>query len=76
MENMISEANVVFKKIDRALASQYKGKIVAIEVESGDYFIGDSEIEAYEKATERHPNKKFVFKRIGFASTHFVGALG
>lgn len=76
MENKISEANVVFKKIDRNLSSQYKGKIAAIEIESGDYFIGDSELDAYEKAIEKYPEKKFVFKRIGFASTHFVGALG
>lgn len=71
----MSEANLVFKKIDRNLSLRYKGKIVAIDIESGDYFIGDSELDAYEKAIEKYPGKKFIFKRIGFGSTHFIGTL-
>ncbi len=76
MENKIQEANMIFQRVNERLSNMHKGKIIAIEVESGDYFIGDSELDAYKKAKEKYPNKKFVFKRIGFASTHFVGALG
>lgn len=65
----------IIKDIEEKLQLKYRGKIVAIELESGDYFIGDSMLEAYKKASEKYPNKKFVFKRIGFSSTHFVGAI-
>ena len=65
------KAEIIFERINDN--SDLKGKIVAIEPESGDYFIGDSELDAYNKANKTHPNKKFYFKRIGFSATHFVG---
>lgn len=75
MEDKIKEANIVFERINEKLSSHYKGKIVAIDIDTGNYFIGDSELDAYQKAIKKYPNKKFIFKRIGFASTHIVGAL-
>jgi len=75
MELKIKEANELFNRINSELSSKNKGKIVAIDADSGNYFIGDSELDAYNKAVKKLPNKKFVFKRIGFDSTHFVGAL-
>lgn len=75
MELKIWEANKLFEKISKELNSKYKGKIVAIDADTGSYFIGDSELDAYKKAIKKYPDKKFVFKRIGFDSTYFVGAL-
>lgn len=71
---MIKKANEIFQKINQTLAKKYKGKIVAIDTESGNYYIGDSELQAYDEAIKEHPKKLFVFKRIGFESTYFVGA--
>lgn len=48
----------------------YKDKIVAIEVESGDYFIGDTKMEAAVKAKAEHPEKFFHFIRIGHAAMY------
>ena len=75
MEPEIKEANKLFERINKKLAQQFKGKIVAIDADSGNYFIGDSELDAYKNAIKKYPNKKFIFKRVGFDSTHFVGAL-
>jgi len=75
MKLKIKEANELFEKISKELTPRYKGKIVAIDTDSSNYFIGNSELDAYKKAIKKYPDKKFVFKRIGFASTHFVGAL-
>ena len=74
MELKIEEANKLFEKISKELIGKHKGKIVAIDADSGSYFIGDSELDAYKKAIKKYPDKKFVFKRIGFGSTYFVGA--
>ena len=71
----VTEANTLFEKLSRELSPQYKGKIIAIETDTGSYFIGDSELEAYKKAIKECPKKQFVFKRIGFGSAHFAGAL-
>lgn len=78
MEPDVEEAAVLFKKLNKELSQRFKGKIVAIDTESGSYFIGDSELDAYRKALQKHPDKRgkqFVFKRVGFESAHFVGAL-
>ena len=48
----------------------YHGQIVAIEVESGDYFIGKSVTEAARKAREKYPEKVFYFVKIGFPAVH------
>jgi len=74
MEERIKQAEILFKKIDAELSPKFKGKLVAIEPESKDYFIGDNGLEACKKAAEKHPNRKFVLKRIGFDYTYFVGA--
>ena len=75
MELEIEKANKLFEKISKELTAKHKGKIVAIDTDTGSYFVGDSEIDAYQKAIKKYPDKKFIFKRIGFDSTYFVGAL-
>lgn len=75
MENKINRTDALFGNINKKLLPRHKGKIVALDTDSGNYFIGNSELDAYKKAIKRFPNKQFIFKRIGFDSTHFVGAL-
>jgi len=43
-----------------------KGKFAAIDIESKDYFIGDTLTEAYQKAKKKYPSHKFHFVRIGY----------
>ena len=74
MKQEMKEYNGEFESLNKKLSPEYKGKIIAIETDSGDYFIGDSAIKAYEEAIKKFPNKKFLFKRIGFVSTYHVGA--
>ncbi len=47
-----------------------KGKIVAIEVESGDYFIDEDSLKAITRAQTKHPAKMFYLKRIGYRAVH------
>jgi hypothetical protein len=75
MEPKIEEASKLFGKINKELSPKYNGKIVAIDTDTGNYFIGNSELDAYNEAIKKYPHKQFIFKRIGFDSTHFVGAL-
>lgn len=50
------------------------GKFVAIDVRTGDYFVGDEMLDAYDKGVAKHPGRTFVFKRIGFKAARFIGA--
>lgn len=47
-----------------------KGKFVAIEVDSGKYFIDDLDIKAIIRAQREFPNKQFYLKRIGYRAAH------
>jgi uncharacterized HAD superfamily protein len=49
----------LFRKYNEKLEKTHHGKVIAIEVESGDYFIGDSGVEATKKAKEKYPSKIF-----------------
>ena len=64
----------LYKKISGELEREYHGKFVAIEVDSGDYFLGDTSIEADKKAKKKYPEKVFYLGRIGYrAAVSFKG---
>jgi len=46
------------------------GKIVAIEPDSGDYFVDNSTVGAIEKAQKKYPDKTFYLVRIGYPAVH------
>lgn len=49
------------------------GKIVAIDLDTGDYFLGESVIEACKNGRQKYPGKVFFCLRVGFRTTHRVG---
>ena len=51
------KAKVIYETIRDEMEANYMGKIVAIDPETGDYFIGNSGIEAGDKAREKYPDK-------------------
>ena len=55
----------LFQKLDAELREKYHGKFIAIEVDSGDYFIGERGIDASMKGKEKYPDKLFYVGRIG-----------
>lgn len=52
------------------------GKVIAIEVESGEVFIGRTALEAGLKAREKYPDKFFYFIRIGYPAVHCLKSPG
>ncbi len=75
MNQKIKEVDKIFESINKDLSKKYKGKMVAIDTDSGNYFLGDSALDAYNKAIKKYPRKQFVFKRIGFNVPYFAGAI-
>jgi phage I-like protein len=47
-----------------------KGKIVAIEVESEDYFVEDTVLKAVMLGRKRYPQQKFYCKRVGYRAVY------
>jgi len=74
IDNRIEKANNIINSLSEKFLEKNKGKFAAVEIQSGEYFIGDTEWEAYQLATKKFPDHKFVFIRIGAEAAHFVGA--
>lgn len=49
------------------------GKIVAIDIETGDYELAKDTISASDKLIEKHPEAQIWCVRIGFKSVHRFG---
>ena len=56
----------IYQKISKHIEKKRSGDFVAIEVESGKYFLGQTQMEAIEKAKKRFPQKVFYLMKIGF----------
>jgi hypothetical protein len=69
-EEFGSKGEEIYKLIGPQLESEHKGEIAAIEVESEEYFLGETVIEAGRKAKEKYPDKVFYFVRIGYPVVH------
>jgi hypothetical protein len=65
-----ARAKMVYETIQGKLGSHLKGNIVAIEAESGEYFIGETILDAASKARAKYPDRMFHFFRIGFPTVY------
>jgi hypothetical protein len=64
----------VYRKISKQIEKKHLGSFIAIEVESRKYFLGQTQIEAIEKAKKHFPTKVFYLMKIGFpAAVTFSG---
>lgn len=64
----------VYQKISKQIEKNHSGNFVAIEVESGKYFLGKTQMEAIEKARKSFPTKIFYLMKVGFpAAVTFSG---
>ena len=68
-----SQANRIYGKIAPQLKG-LEGNIVAIEVDSGDFFVGKNAIEAFKEGKKKYPHKQFFFKRVGAKTAYHIGS--
>ena len=63
-------------KIRGTLGPEYRGKIVAIDVHSGDYEIADKGVDATVGLLACQPNAFIWRERVGFNAVHSMGGAG
>lgn len=54
------------EKLKQTLESTDKGKFVAIEVDSGSYFLGSTPLEAIKYGKKTFPHKMFHVMKVGY----------
>lgn len=76
-EKVITHGRRVYdEQLKSRLEPEHNGKFVAVEPESGRYFLGGTDAEALVAAHEAMPENHFYVKRIGHAITHRLGGYG
>ena len=62
------------EKLKTTLEASSQGKFVAIDVETGEYFISDTLIGALQEAKSKYPNKLFHTIKIGSEGVFKMGS--
>ncbi|MCP9495429.1 MAG: hypothetical protein MSG64_13370 [Pyrinomonadaceae bacterium MAG19_C2-C3] len=76
-EPVIQQGRQLYEgKLKLMLEPEHTGRFVAIEPETGDYFLGDTDAEALFAAHAALPDSRFYLKRIGYEYTHRIGNYG
>lgn len=64
-EEFIEKGKKIYEEKIKPLEQEKNGMYVAIEVESGDFFINETSEGAVAEAKEKYPEKFFYIARIG-----------
>ena len=73
-ENAEEIGRAIYKsKILPSLQPEDKGKVVYIDVRSGDYEIDSDEAAAMVRLMERRPDAYTWAERVGYPAVHFMG---
>ncbi len=66
IHQLSEEGKRIYEESKENLEAEHKGDYLVIEVESGNYFIGETIEEAGKKARKEYPDKVFYLIRIGY----------
>ena len=75
-KSLISRAKVIYEQRLRSdLEANHTDQFVAIEPDSGDFFIGETFDEAVKLARSKHPSKLSHTIRVGHAAAFHLGVM-
>jgi hypothetical protein len=76
IKRIADKGNKIFEdRIKPALGKEQVGKFVAIEIETGDYVIGDTPEGAVFAAKEKYPEKIFHLVRVGYPGVYGISTI-
>lgn len=67
---LASKGKQIYATLQEKLEPEHRGKIVVIDPDTGDYFLGDTLLEADRKARQKHPDKVFYAVKIGYPAVY------
>jgi len=60
----------IFRELSPEFVENHRGEFMAIDVDSGEWFLGKTGLEATKKARDKYPGKVFFLGRIGHQATY------
>ena len=70
--DIASKGRAIYEKIRKELDATQKGRVVVIDFLSGDYEIGDNDLDATLRMFERRPNGLTWGEKIGYPAMYTV----
>jgi hypothetical protein len=75
-KSVIARAKEIYRQqLQEPLEAHHKDRFVAIEPDSGDYFLADTFDEAVKQARSRHPAKLSHTIRVGHPAAFHLGVM-
>jgi hypothetical protein len=74
LKDIADKGAAIYETIKDKFEPDQKGKFLAIEVEHGNYYVGETSREAIEQARAANPGKRFYLVKIGFSATETLMA--
>ena len=71
-ENVLSKGEEIYLRLKDDLERENKGRYIVMEPETGEYFIGDDELQLIKTARQKFPDKIFRIKKIGHKAAGFL----
>lgn len=76
-DSVSTRGRKIYEELLKAdLEPEHQGRFVAIEPETGRYFLGDNGAEALVAAHREMPGSQFYLKRVGHDTTYRLGGHG
>lgn len=72
IQHIADEGMKIYEQIKDRYEPDKNGKFLAIEVESGNAYLGDTGAEAITEAKSHHPDKRFYLAKVGFETTEMI----
>ena len=69
-QELASRGKQIYAVLREKLEPEHKGRIVAIDPDTGDYFLGNTLFEADKKARQKYPGKVFYAVKIGYPAVY------
>lgn len=72
-EDVARRGDAIYERLRGRLEAENHGKFVAIDVDSGDYAVGETALAAASELRTRRPNAENWLVRIGSRTLHRIG---
>ncbi len=74
-EEIAQKGEDIYNRLLRTrFETEYRGKVVAIDVDSGDHAVADSVLEASRQVSAKHPHAQIFLLRVGDKALHRIGS--
>ena len=70
VDDHVSRGQGIYERLKSKLEPEHTGEVVAIDIDSSDYFLGKTVVDEVQEARKKYPDRIFHTVRIGSKAVH------